>query len=272
MKNITTRLLTGLLFVVVFLGCIFFNRYSFVVLFLFLISTGMMEFYRTAMIDRVRSQLFYGVFIGLSLFAVNFLYASNKVEESIFLILIPLFSFVFIFELYLKNKRPFTNIAYTLLGVIYIALPFSLFNYFVFEEKNAETIYSFDKILLFFLFQWSYDTFAYLFGITLGRNRIFESVSPKKSWEGAIGGMISTIAVAYFISPFFPILSRFDWMVIAGIIVVFGTYGDLVESLYKRSINIKDSGNILPGHGGILDRFDSTIMASPFVFLYLQII
>lgn len=272
MKNLITRSLTGLLFVVVFLACIFFSEYSFIALFLFLTITAMIEFYRTSVIERARAQLYYGVFIGSILFFINYLYASNQVEAPIFLILIPLFSFIFIFELYFNNKRPFTNIAYTILGVLYIALPFALFNYFVFEKKNAETIYNYDIILVFFIFQWAYDSFAYLFGVSIGKNRLFERVSPKKSWEGLIGGAASTIALAYFISPYFPILTQIDWMVIAGIIVVFGTYGDLVESLYKRSISIKDSGRILPGHGGILDRFDSTIMASPFVFLYLQII
>lgn len=273
-----------------------FSEYTFVALFLFIIIIAMLEFYRTALIERVRSQMYYGIFLGVSLFVLNYLYAKKLIEAPIFLILIPLFLFTFIFELYKDNKRPFTNIAFTFLGVIYIALPFSLFNHLVFEiqkvvpevlnpelEEIANNLKPYDikevnieytpyVILLFFIFQWAYDTFAYLFGITIGRNRLFESVSPKKSWEGAIGGAIATIGLAYLISQYTDVMSTVDMMVVASIIVLFGTYGDLVESLYKRSLGIKDSGNILPGHGGILDRFDSTIMAAPIVFVYLQLI
>lgn len=272
-----------------------FSEYTFVALFLFIIIIAMLEFYRTALIERVRSQMYYGIFLGVSLFVLNYLYAKKLIEAPIFLILIPLFLFTFIFELYKDNKRPFTNIAFTFLGIIYIALPFSLFNHLVFEiqkvvpevlnpelEEIANNLKPYDikevnieytpyVILLFFIFQWAYDTFAYLFGITIGRNRLFESVSPKKSWEGAIGGAIATIGLAYLISQYTDVMSTVDMMVVASIIVLFGTYGDLVESLYKRSLGIKDSGNILPGHGGILDRFDSTIMAAPIVFVYLQL-
>lgn len=254
----------------------------------------MLEFYRTALIERVRSQMYYGIFLGVVVFLLNYLYAKKQIEEPIFLILIPLFFFIFIFELYSNNKRPFSNIAFTILGVLYIALPFSLFNYMVFEVQdlsnevlpeieqivanikpvdvdNITMSYTPNVIMLFFVFQWAYDTFAYLFGISIGHNRLFESVSPKKSWEGAIGGAIATIGFAYYLAQHFTFLSLTDMIVVASIIVVFGTYGDLVESLYKRSLGIKDSGNILPGHGGILDRFDSTIMAAPIVFVYLQL-
>jgi len=295
LKNLLTRTITGALFVIIFISSIMFSEYTFVALFLFIIIIAMLEFYRTALIERVRSQMYYGIFLGVSLFVLNYLYAKKLIEAPIFLILIPLFLFTFIFELYKDNKRPFTNIAFTFLGIIYIALPFSLFNHLVFEiqkvvpevlnpelEEIANNLKPYDikevnieytpyVILLFFIFQWAYDTFAYLFGITIGRNRLFESVSPKKSWEGAIGGAIATIGLAYLISQYTDVMSTVDMMVVASIIVLFGTYGDLVESLYKRSLGIKDSGNILPGHGGILDRFDSTIMAAPIVFVYLQL-
>jgi phosphatidate cytidylyltransferase len=296
LKNILTRSITGILFVTIFLSSILFSEYTFVALFLFIIVTAMFEFYRTALIERVRTQTYYGVFVGVVVFVLNYLYAKQLIEASIFLIIIPLFMFIFIFEIYSNNKRPFSNIAYTILGIIYISVPFSLFNYMIFEiqkvvpevinteyeqivaniqsleVKNITLNYTPKVVLVFFIFQWAYDTFAYLFGISLGRTRLYESISPKKSWEGAIGGAISTIGIAYLISQYFDVMPTIHLMVVAAIIVVFGTYGDLVESLYKRSLCIKDSGKMLPGHGGILDRFDSTLMAAPFVFVYLQLI
>jgi phosphatidate cytidylyltransferase len=124
----------------------------------------------------------------------------------------------------------------------------------------------------FFIILWIYDSGAYVFGVSFGKHRLFERISPKKSWEGFIGGSIVAISAANVISVFFTELRLFDWLIISAIIIVFGTFGDLVESLLKRELNIKDSGNILPGHGGILDRFDGIFLSVPIIFAYLQIV
>lgn len=233
-------------------------------------TLSLMEFYKISFREKARAQILYGVISGGIIFLLNFLYANNFVDEKIFSLIIPLIFFVFIVELYLNNKRPFLNIAFTLLGFIYIVLPISLTNYFVHFKNITEVKYFYDILLGIFIIIWTYDTFAYIFGVTLGRNRLFPRVSPKKSWEGAIGGSIITIIITYFFPQFFDILKLIDWMIIAGIVIITGTYGDLIESLYKRSINIKDSGSLIPGHGGMLDRFDSFLFAVPFVFIYLQ--
>ncbi len=126
--------------------------------------------------------------------------------------------------------------------------------------------------VLYFFILWTYDTFAYLAGIKFGRNRLLERISPKKSWEGAIGGIIFSFILTYILSGFYGFISLYQWLGLTAIIVVFGTLGDLAESMLKRSLNCKDSGNFFPGHGGILDRFDSVLLSAPFVFVYLKII
>jgi phosphatidate cytidylyltransferase len=175
---------------------------------------------------------------------------------------------IFVFELYRKKNKPFQNIALTFLGIIYIALPFSLLYLMGFKEYTV-TGFKPKIILGFFFLLWTSDTGAYLVGMTLGRHPFFPRISPKKSWEGFIGGVVLTLLIAWVISNYFTFLSTYDWLIIGLIIAVTGAIGDLIESLLKRSLNVKDSGNILPGHGGILDRFDSVIFAAPLVFVYL---
>ncbi len=205
------------------------------------------------------------------MFIISFLVADNYLSPKYFILLIPLIFSVFIVELYRKKTQPFGNIAYTILSLIYIALPLSLLNFMVMQsgENKSDVIFT-PQILLGFLYlMWASDTGAYISGSLLGKHKLFERISPKKTWEGSIGGGIITIGTAYVISIFYTELSFMDWAIIALINVVIGTLGDLTESMLKRSINIKDSGNILPGHGGILDRFDSLLIAAPIVYVYL---
>ncbi|GAI59219.1 unnamed protein product, partial [marine sediment metagenome] len=130
-----------------------------------------------------------------------------------------------------------------------------------------------EQILLgFFILFWVSDTAAYLFGVSFGKHRLFKRISPRKSWEGLLGGAFIALITAYLLSLYFKDLRLPDWIIIAFIVVIIGTFGDLVESMYKRSLGLKDSGRILPGHGGILDRFDGVLLASPIVFTYLQLI
>ena len=232
----------------------------------------MAEFYRLGKIKNLVLPKFLGIFTGVVLFVSNYFFANNLVNAKIFFIFIPLILILFIIELYRTNEQPFNNISYTILGIIYLAFPFSLFNYFVHIPDIDNQVTFTPQILLgFFFITWANDTGAYLVGSTIGKKRLFERVSPKKSWEGSIGGGIFAIIIAYILSIFYTNLNVFDWLCIASIIVIMGTYGDLVESAYKRSLNVKDSGSILPGHGGILDRFDSMLLSAPMVFIYLEI-
>lgn len=182
---------------------------------------------------------------------------------------------IFIFEIYRNTKKPFINIGITFLGVLYVALPFSLLNFIAFPDLHLHLLqnerYN-PHILLGMIYMiWINDTGAYLVGSKFGKTKLFERISPKKSWEGSIGGAAFALIGAYIISIYYTDIEMIDWFIISGIVIVFGTLGDLVKSLLKRSIGVKDSGTILPGHGGILDRFDSIILSSPFVLIYIVI-
>ncbi|MBU0764386.1 MAG: phosphatidate cytidylyltransferase, partial [Bacteroidetes bacterium] len=255
-KNLIIRTITGLLFIAVIIGGIAWSSYSFLVVFLLVTILCLWEFYRISIKERIRAQKYYGILLGVIVFLINYFYANKAVDSEIFIIFIPLSIFVFIFELYRDNRKPFSNIAYTFLGIIYIAVPFSLMNYLVHFNDKFVTRYSPQILLGFFFILWTYDTGAYLVGTALGRKRMFERLSPKKSWEGAIGGALIAGGLACLISVFYQELNMTEWLVVAGITIIMGTYGDLTESMFKRSLNLKDTGKILPGHGGVLDRFD----------------
>lgn len=268
MNNFFKRTLTAGAFVAVLLGCTYYNQYSFATLFFIITILGVWEFYSLAEKGNNKPQKIWGTIVGGILFLSNALACLHYVEPKLLLINIPLFFSIFIIELYTKAANPFRNIAFTLLGILYVALPFSLLNYLVIYTGT----FSYEILFGFFLILWSNDTGAYLAGSAFGKRKLFPRVSPGKSWEGSIGGAIASYIVTFIISGWYTSINIMDWMVIAAILVVIGTLGDLVESLYKRSKNVKDSGNLLPGHGGILDRFDSLIMATPFVFTYLYLI
>jgi phosphatidate cytidylyltransferase len=294
LNNFLTRTLTGLFIVLIIVGSVLFSSISYFVLFLLILIVGLFEFYGLAKLARIRPQKYVGVMIGILIFTVNFLFAIDFISNEFFFIFIPLLLIVFINELYVNNRRPFSNIAYTYLGIIYIALPLSLWNFMVMQtgdlpEDMVQTRAIFDPInfmlqpsykihyqpgilLGFFLLTWANDTGAYLIGVPFGRRKLFKRISPKKTWEGFFGGAIITLMAAYPVFLIFPDLTFINWLVIGAIIIVMGTFGDLVESMYKRSLGVKDTGKILPGHGGILDRFDTLLLSSPVVFTYLELI
>ena len=268
MSNLVKRTLSGAVFVAVIIGSILLHSYAYAGVMLVVIVWAMLEFYDILIKDRVHAGKYIGVLIGVALFATCFYYAQGIVSSNVFLFFIPLIVVLFISQLYLRNHYSFRAIAYTLTGVIYIALPLSLCNGLIFPF-NSE--YTPDILLGFFILLWTNDTFAYLTGITFGRHRLFERISPKKSWEGFFGGLICTVALSFLVAKLFPVLPFYHWMAVAAIIVVFGVYGDLIESLLKRNLQIKDSGRFLPGHGGILDRFDAVLLAAPMVYFYLKL-
>ena len=195
-----------------------------------------------------------------------------------FLLLIPVISVVMGIELFRKVERPFDSLAHTFFSIIYTAVPFSMFPFAAFSQTGLEPLIPMEGIQFspgilvgFFLLLWTNDTGAYLVGSAIGKHRLFERISPKKSWEGFFGGMILTLLVARLISGWLGVADTTGWMIIALIISVAGTLGDLLESMLKRSLGLKDSGTILPGHGGFLDRFDSVVVAFPLVYLYLAV-
>ena len=268
MNNFIKRTLTGAVFVTVLLGCTGWNQFSFSTLFFVVTILGVWEFYTLSEKGGSKPQKMIGTIAGAILFASSALVSMKFFGHRILLINLPVIFLIFIFELYSKAEKPFENIAFTLLGIIYAALPFTLLNYIT----TISGTYSYEILFGVFFILWSSDSGAYIAGSALGRHKLFLRVSPGKTWEGSIGGAVLAYVTAFIISGWYTSISRIDWMVIATILIVIGTLGDLVESLFKRSNNVKDSGSLLPGHGGILDRFDSLILSAPFVFAYLYLI
>ena len=180
--------------------------------------------------------------------------------------------YLLVTELYSKQPDPINNWAYTMLSQMYIALPFSLINVLAFTATpDGRVMFNTILPLSVFIFLWTNDTGAYCIGSLLGRHKLFPRISPGKSWEGSVGGALFVLAAAWAISYFLDgaILTTIQWLGLGLVVAVFGTWGDLVESLFKRTLGIKDSGNILPGHGGMLDRFDSSLIAIPAAVVYL---
>lgn len=268
MNNFFKRTLTAGAFVAVLLGATFYSQYSFIALFFIITVLGLLEFYSLSEKGGHQAQKALGTIAGAFLFLSNAAVALGYIDYRFLVLNLPILFVVFIAELFRKKEQPFANIAITFLGVLYVALPFSLLNHILMIGGS----YSYQILFGCWFILWCNDSGAYLAGSAFGKNKLFPRVSPGKSWEGSIGGAVIAYIIAFIISGWYTTISRVDWYVIATILIVIGTLGDLVESLYKRSLGVKDSGTLLPGHGGILDRFDSLLMAIPFVFSYLLLV
>jgi phosphatidate cytidylyltransferase len=220
----------------------------------------------------LRINPWYNCLGGLILFVVTFLFASGKFGYPVFSVYLVYVIAVLVLGLYEKQQDPVTHIAYTFFGQCYIALPFSVLNLIAFQNIGVEAAtYNYVLVLSLLVFIWANDTGAYLIGITFGKHRLFERISPKKSWEGFWGGLGFAIITALIFTHFVPTIAWYHWTGMATIVVVFGTWGDLTESLIKRTLDVKDFGQSLPGHGGFLDRFDSLLLAIYAMLFYTQL-
>ncbi len=267
-SNLTQRLVTAILGAAAIIAGIAYSEWTYFSVFLFICFFSLLEFYKLAGLDGFIPLKTLGTLSGITLFTLSFFIERNTISPRYYLLIFPLASLVYLVKLYKKTERkPFTNIAYTFLGIFYIAVPFALLNHAAFENGY----YNFEIILGALLILWASDTGAYFAGTLFGKTKLFERISPKKSWEGFWGGAALAIAMTYGISLYFESLSIVNWLIIALLIIIGGTFGDLVESLLKRSIEIKDSGDSLPGHGGFLDRFDGLFISAPFIAAYLEI-
>lgn len=271
LPNIAVRIIAGAVFVGLLLGGILINEYTFCIIFSLITVLSLYEFY--GLIEKgaeVPLTRVWNVLGGFSLFIGSFYYYTVDASVVTFVPYCVYILVLFVGELYLKRPDPIRSIAYSLLGQFYIAVPFSLTNYLVFAYTPGS--YHYVYVLALLVFIWVNDSFAYLTGMAFGKHRLFERISPKKSWEGFIGGAVVSIGSSFIFAHYYQNLSTLGWIGFAAITIIFGTWGDLFESLIKRTLGIKDSGGMIPGHGGILDRFDSTILAIPAVFLYLILI
>ncbi len=272
MKNLITRTLAGVVFVVLVIGSILWNPLAVLVLFFFINAIGLWEY--TKLINKkgfvvpASSLIFMGSIIYLFIGG----FANSFIEAKHLFIILPLILIFFISSLFRRSNHVLEELGLKVLGLIYISIPFGLFN--VVENMSLtgnegnEPLF----LIMFFVLVWASDTFAYLFGSAFGKHRLFERISPKKSWEGSVGGAISAMIIAGVFGYFSNILDPLSWVILAFIIVITATLGDLVESLLKRQAGVKDSGNIMPGHGGVLDRFDAAIFAIPFYVSFLYIL
>jgi len=277
MSNFWARTITGLFMVFLIFAALYLDRFFFAAIFLAVVILGLLEFYSITVTEDCKPQKYTGTILGTLLYLLItgfFLFGGPQPLTFFVVVMLPIFFIPIIIELYRKKEKALINAAVTIFGLIYIALPVSLLN--VMNDPIGGTVFHrFPAYLTaYFLITWIYDTGAYLVGKNFGKHKFFERISPKKTWEGTIGGTVVALLAAagyYFITEGTQLIHL---MVLTGLIVLFGTFGDLAESLFKRSLNLKDSGNILPGHGGILDRFDTIFVSAPFVFLYfvLQII
>jgi phosphatidate cytidylyltransferase len=265
-----TRAITAFFFTIVMLGSIFLGAYTFSAFYLLLSILALFEFYKMIGIVGVKPHQFIGALAAGLIFLGTASFKLLQVDEKYLLLIVPVLFAIFIAELYKKNENPFTNIAYTFVGLIYVTVPFCFF--YALGFLNGANAYSFHLPLSFLLMLWANDTGAYLFGMKLGKHKLFERHSPKKSWEGFFGGVFTSLLVSFLISLQFTEMQPLVWAGMAVIISCFGTLGDLVESMLKRSLNVKDSGTFLPGHGGFLDRFDGLLISAPLVFVYLYLI
>ncbi|NQY09807.1 MAG: phosphatidate cytidylyltransferase [Flavobacteriales bacterium] len=268
MTDLIKRGLTGLLFVSTVIGCTLWNQYSFAGLFLVVLIFGLIEFnnFVSAYNNEKKSNWLMYI-IGVVMF-ISFHFAAFTNNISLLLASIPFIMVLFISEIFRKDSDHFKRTASSIMGIVYIALPISLINYLAVAGLPG---YNPKLILGYIVLLWANDTGAYVFGVSMGKHKLFERISAKKTWEGAIGGAITTIAVAYGVFIYTGTLSIVHWVAIALITVVFGSLGDLVESSIKRRVGVKDSGNILPGHGGVLDRFDGLLISLPVVVTYLYL-
>ena len=272
-NNFIQRAVTGVLFVIVLVGCILYSPLSFGILFTIISALSVHEFAQLVSkscevnINKTITALG-GAYLFLALMSFC---TQQSVGARVFLPYLGLLLYMMITELYLKKKNPTGNWAYSMLSQLYVALPFALLNVLAFQNSPETGSVTYNPILplSIFVFIWLSDTGAYCVGSLIGKHRLFERISPKKSWEGSIGGGIFSIASSLGFAHFFPFMPGWQWVGLAIVVVIFGTWGDLTESLMKRQLGIKDSGNILPGHGGMLDRFDSALMAIPAAVVYL---
>ena len=276
MKNLMVRTLSGLVLVAVFVGAVLGSQWSFGALLLLILVGGQTEFYKLARETGLSPQRWMGLAVGVLLFALNFIvfrqFSRSVTDEAggavLYLLLYIglLLPTLFVCELFRRSATPLANLGATLLGVLYVAVPLSLLLYV--PVLAGDGVWRPETVLCYIFIIWANDVFAYLVGMTFGRHRLCERLSPKKSWEGFFGGLAGAVATglaaAYALDA-----NYWVWGGLALVASLSGVAGDLVESMFKREAGVKDSGQVIPGHGGVLDRFDAMLLSAPFVFVYM---
>lgn len=279
MKNLMVRTLSGLVLVAVFVGAVLGSQWSFGALLLLILVGGQTEFYKLARETGLSPQRWMGLAVGVLLFALNFIvfrqFSRSVTDEAggavLYLLLYIglLLPTLFVCELFRRSATPLANLGATLLGVLYVAVPLSLLLYV--PVLAGDGVWRPETVLCYIFIIWANDVFAYLVGMTFGRHRLCERLSPKKSWEGFFGGLAGAVALglaAAHVSGG----GYAAWVGLALVAASTAVLGDLAESMFKRAAGVKDSGRLIPGHGGVLDRFDAMLLSAPFVLVYMLIV
>ncbi len=262
MKELFKRSITGILYVVLLLSTVFLNSDAFDFLFM---TFGLACLYEYKRIVQLKG---YHIFIAyLALWWAYIYLIHDKIPINFLLILTLTVNFALMAYLFSKKHLDFNSVQKFIIGVFYIGGGCIFLTMIPYNDTGFAQF----LIMGIFILIWVSDSFAYLVGRTLGRNKLFPSVSPKKTIEGSLGGLIFALVAAYFLSQYEPRISTGQWMVLCVVIVISGGLGDLLQSKFKRVAGVKDSGAILPGHGGIWDRLDSLIYAAPLAFLTLKL-
>ncbi len=270
-ENLVVRALSGAVLAIVVMGALLLSHWTFGLLLLAITIGGVSEFYRMSKAKGIKPQLVAGYCSAAAIFGVGFDYFFNSSQLNIVLLLflmliVPL---MFLVELFNGGDRPLSNVGTTVLALIYVAVPMAMLAGVPLLLSGGD--WQPLTMIFYILTIWSNDTFAYLVGVPFGKHRLNERISPKKSWEGFFGGIVGAILMSIF-AAYYLDGSYIMWIGVGVITSTVGCLGDLVESMFKRTCGVKDSGNILPGHGGWLDRFDGLIFSAPFVFFYLILI
>ena len=278
LKNLLVRTASALAFGGAFVAAVWFSKWSLGVALALILCVGVVEFYKICRKSGSEPMGTMGVALSIALFGMAFTIfyqwgtpfadLSSRIVYGLLLYIMLMLPAVFVCELWRKSSTPLLNIATTIMGVVYVALPMSLL---LFIPQLLVGEWSPKALLAYIVIIWANDIFAYLVGVTIGKHRLCERISPKKSWEGFVGGVVGAIGIAVLMGYLFD-GNLYLWGGLGLIVALTGVAGDLVESMLKRSAEMKDSGAIIPGHGGVLDRFDALLLSTPFAFIYLIIL
>ena len=268
MKNFLVRTCSGFIYALLIIGSIAAGPVYFGILVFVFLMLALVELYKISFAEGFRINRVLFIAPAVILYLLIFYWSFN---QQFYLTpgLFGLFHLLLVFQLFSRDKPLiFNRPGFAVLPIVYVAIPLALLNYLYYLPAGMNK----EIVVGYFIIIWLNDTFAYLTGKLFGRHKMFESVSPNKTWEGSLGGFVFGLAGAYLISLVATNMDLFQWLGLAFVTIVLGTFGDLFESLLKRRANLKDSGKIIPGHGGLLDRLDSILISSPFVFLYMYFI
>lgn len=265
MKNFLVRSASAVVFVCILLGALYAHYIAFAIVMGFVAVVALWEYARIAEALEINISKFAYLIGGGLLFVI--IYISRIANPGYVALYTILLIMLHIGTEIWSEKGNTKRLVYSLFGYLYTIVPFGLSAYLVLDEQG---VYHPEWMLLLFSIIWCNDTFAYLVGVAIGKHRMCPRVSPKKSWEGFAGGMLSAVCIAFVISVGFPMMSLEKAILLCISVAIAGVLGDLIESLFKRTVAIKDSGNIIPGHGGVLDRFDAVMLAIPVMYLFLM--